>query len=67
MSGALYCDVKQLHKMLMMELNTVQGPSLAGHHQGILEVRQSRSMRDAMLHLFSLTVGGAQGASCGSA
>ncbi len=38
-SGAMSCDVKQLHKMLVLELSTAaQGPSLAGHHQGILQV-----------------------------
>ena len=38
MSGALSCDVMQLRKLLMMELNSTQGPSLAANHQGILEV-----------------------------
>lgn len=46
-SGALTYDVRQLHKMLMVELSSAaQGPSLAGQHQGMLKVN----------HLFSCQV-----------
>ena len=38
MSGLQYTDVKVLHKMLMSELNTLQGATAAGQRQSVLDV-----------------------------
>ena len=38
MSGGGYTDVKALHRLLMMELNMLQGTGAAGQRQSVLEV-----------------------------
>ena len=42
-SGASYCDVKELYKLLMQELYSTQGAPLARHQHCILEVSLSFS------------------------
>ena len=37
-SGGGYTDVKALHRLLMMELNMLQGTGAAGQRQSVLEV-----------------------------